>query len=208
MEETQPAIATRINEADNDDIETARQWFRAYDGPKTAGCDPQSGCFSARVGFNLPSGEGARGLSVAVESFRESDTILGVYLIATGVKHIDELASRARLYVDFSTIEGRLEVISVHEHNSLFIWETLTNNRVECFVSDEQIKEAALLLNKRVTVSGRINYRNHVPKTISVEGPIKVLRTSTELPQPKDIGPIDITGGVSSEQHVRRMRNG
>ena len=39
---------------------------------------------SLRIGFNVQSGEGARGLSIAVESFRESDTILGVYLIATG----------------------------------------------------------------------------------------------------------------------------
>ncbi len=131
-----------------------------------------------------------------------------IKLTESAVKHIDELASKARFYVDYSTIEGRLEVISVHERNSVVIWETLTDNRIECLVDVEEIKQASSLLGRRVAVTGRVSYRNHIPKTISVEGPIKVLRTSAELPQPKDIGPIDITEGASSEEHVRRVRNG
>ena len=131
-----------------------------------------------------------------------------IRLTESAVKHIDDLASKARLYVDFSTVEGRLEVVSVHERNTVVVWETLTGNRIECLVDDDQIKQASALLGKRVAVTGRVSYRNHIPKTISVEGPIRVLRTSAELPQPKDIGPIDITDGASSEEHVRRMRNG
>jgi hypothetical protein len=145
------------------------------------------------------------GVSVAFGSKTDPRPIK---LTESGVKHIDELASKARLYVDFSTIEGRLEIVSVHEHNSVIIWETLTGNRIECLVNDDQLKQASPLLGKRVAVTGRVSYRNHVPKTVSVEGPLKVLRTSAELPQPKDIGPMDITEGVSSEEHVRRMRNG
>jgi hypothetical protein len=157
---------------------------------------------AARKMFKSAAKEGA---SVAFGSKTDPRQIK---LTESAVKHIDELASKARLYVDFSTVEGRLEIISVHERNTVVIWETLTSNRIECFVDDQQIKQAFSLLGKRVAVTGRVSYRNHVPKTISVEGPVRVLRTTAELPQPKDIGPIDMTDGASSEEHVRRMRNG
>lgn len=128
-------------------------------------------------------------------------------LTEKAVEHIEEISAKARLYVDYSTIEGRLEVVSVHEHNSFFVWETLTNNRIECLVSDDHMKDAPNLLGKRVAITGRVSYRNHIPKTIAVEGQIRVLRSAAELPQPSDIGPIDITESLSSEDHVRRLRN-
>jgi hypothetical protein len=124
------------------------------------------------------------------------------------IKHIDELATKARLYVDFSTIEGRLEVISVREGQRFFIWETLTNRKIECAVDDHGFKVAMELLGKRVSVTGRVSYRNHTPTFMQVEEPIRRLRDMSELPQPKDIGRINITEGLTSEEHVRRMRDG
>ena len=123
------------------------------------------------------------------------------------VKHIDEIVSRARLYMDFLTIEGRLDVVSGHDHDSFFIWETLTNHKIECLVSEDQISKALLLFKKRVAVTGRVRYRNHVPYRIDVEEPVRSMRDTNELPQPRDIGPVNITDGLSSEEHVRRMRN-
>ncbi len=123
------------------------------------------------------------------------------------VKHIDELTKRAHLYVDFSTIEGRLEVVSVHEGKAIFIWETLTNRKIECRIGDEHFQAAQSLLGNRVRVTGRVSYRNHIPWLIHVEEPIRRLRTMSELPQPNDIGAINITGTLTSEEHVRRMRD-
>lgn len=142
----------------------------------------------------------------AVVSF-ESKSVPKFQLTEKTLEQIDALASKARLYVDFSTIEGRLEVVSVHDHDSFFVWETLTNRRIECFADAEQMKQASTLLKKRVSVTGRVSFRNHVPQSIYVDGPIRQLHDSSELPQPKDIGPINITDGLSSEEHVRRMRN-
>jgi hypothetical protein len=122
------------------------------------------------------------------------------------LKHIEEIVARARVYLDYGTIEGNLEIVSVHEHMSFFIFEALTNYRVECVTSEEQFQRALSLLGWRVAVSGRIRYRNHKPTVIYVES-VQVLRDSSKLPQPRDIGPIDITGGLSSEEHVRRMRD-
>jgi hypothetical protein len=138
-----------------------------------------------------------------------SDGRKKVRLTEKTVQHIDEIVAKARLYVDYSTIEGRVEVVSIHEGNSVFIWETLTRHRIECsFRDDEQFNRAVALLGKRVAVAGRVHYRNHIPRTITVEEPIRMLRDAADLPQPKSIGPIDITGGLSSEDHVRRMRDG
>lgn len=130
-----------------------------------------------------------------------------VTLTQQAAKHIDEVVSKARRYTDVSTVEGNLEMVSVHDHPSFFIWETFTRHRVECLVDEAQLKDYFPLLNKRVAVTGTVKYRNHIPVSVAVED-IRVLRDASELPQPSDIGPINITDGVSSEEHVRRMRDG
>jgi len=142
----------------------------------------------------------------AILSF-ESQSMHKFSLTERAAKTIDDWASKARLYMDYSTIEGRLEAVSVHEQTTFSVWETLTNHRVECITDEAQVKEASHVLGQRVAVSGRVSFRNHIPKSIHVEGPIRVLRPSSELPQPNDIGPVDITGGLSSEDFVRKLRN-
>lgn len=123
-------------------------------------------------------------------------------------RHVDKKTAKRRIYTDVATIEGNLEVISVRKRPSFFIWEILTNQKIECFTTDKQLDEiVALLRHKpRIAVTGRVHYRNDIPRSIDVES-IRVLRDVNELPQPKDIGPINITEGVSSEEHVRRLRS-
>jgi hypothetical protein len=122
------------------------------------------------------------------------------------LRHIEEIVATARIYLDYGTIEGRLETVSVRGRQHFFVFETLTEQRVECLPQRDEFEKSLSLLGKRVAVSGRIRYRNHKPTTIHVEN-LKVLRESSELPQPRDIGPIDITGGLSSEEYIRRMRD-
>lgn len=122
-------------------------------------------------------------------------------------KRVNELVDKARLYVDVSTIEGKLETISVHGGTSFIVWESFTNNKVECRVSKDQFEKWSQYLGKRVSLTGRVAYRNHIPKSITVDE-IRVLRGSSELPEPKDIGPVDITGGMKSEDYIRSIRNG
>jgi hypothetical protein len=125
------------------------------------------------------------------------------------VEHVKAIVAKARIYVDYGTIEGRLEILSVHQHDSFFLFETLTNKRIECIVADEeQFKEAISLLLKRtrVAVTGMIKYRNHEPKTLNVEN-IRRLKGSNELPQSKDMPPIDIADGMDPAEYVRRIRD-
>jgi hypothetical protein len=146
----------------------------------------------------------ADGTSVAISANGSGK----IKLTEKTIKNVDEIVAKARLYVDFSTIEGRLEIVSVHDGKSIVIWETMTRNKVECTLTDEQFDSAVAMLGKRVAVTGRVHYRNHVPRTINVEEPIRLLRDMKDLPQPKTVGAIDITGGLSSEDHIRRMRDG
>lgn len=131
-----------------------------------------------------------------------------VKLTSNAVKNADELAKKSRLYVDLTTIEGFLQIISVEKGNRVFIRDTLTGDKIECIVTDEQLEAATHLLKRRVAVTGRVSYRNHVPKTIHVEGELRVLREASELPAIEEMAPIDITGGLPSEEYVRRIRNG
>lgn len=155
---------------------------------------------AARKMFDVTRKEGA---AITLSSDHENQ----ITLTEQAGKNMEEIASKARLYMDYGTVEGRLEIISVHERDSFYVWETLTNRRVECLANPEQFQDAKDLLGKRVAVSGRIKYRNHVPKSIHVES-IHKMPDGSELPSLEDIGPIDITEGLSSEEHVRRMRNG
>jgi hypothetical protein len=124
------------------------------------------------------------------------------------VRNVDEVVAKARVYVDHATIEGTLEALSVHGHESFSLWEAMAGNKVECYVTAELLKQAhaLVLAKKRVAVTGLVRYRDHKPKSIEVES-IRVLRGVDELPQSNAMRPIDITGDLSSEEHVWRMRN-
>jgi len=116
------------------------------------------------------------------------------------------IVAKAPRYSDVSTVEGRLEAISVHDRPALSIWDMLTNDKIECLVNDAQLATGLTLLRKRVAVTGVVKYVNHVPKSVQVDS-FDVLPEMESLPQPQNIRPINITNGLSSEEHVRRIRD-
>src|SRR5262249_7519780 len=122
------------------------------------------------------------------------------------LKNISAVMLTARRYIDYGTIEGWLEVASIRGGKHFIVCEVFTNNRIRCNTSQEQFLQWLPLMKKRLAVSGRIKYKSHKPESINVEE-ISVLADTSELPQLADIPPIDITGGLSSEEYVRRMRD-
>jgi hypothetical protein len=125
---------------------------------------------------------------------------------SAAVDHISQIIEKARIYLDYGALEGRLEEISVHDSPSFAIWESFTNHKIDCAIDSDRLEEAKGLLGKRVAVSGRIRYRNHKPTSIQVES-VRRLRDESELPQLENMPPIDITSGLSSEEYIRRMRD-
>src|SRR5262245_20395614 len=141
------------------------------------------------------------GATVTLEAGKKKVT-----LTEQAARHVDEVVAKARHYHDVSTVEGTLEVVSVHDHPSFFVYETLTGNRVECFVAEDKLRTYATMLNKRVAVTGRVKYTNHVPRTVEVES-IRALPGASESLRLEGIPPINITDGVPPEEHVRRLRD-
>jgi hypothetical protein len=125
----------------------------------------------------------------------------------TLVENVERVIAGTRTHHEYGTIEGRLEQVSTHKTDSFSVWEIPTDHKVECLATPEQLEKAKELLRKRVAVTGRITYRGGKPRQVKVDE-LRRLRERHELPQPEDIGPVDITGGLSSEDYVRRWRDG
>lgn len=162
--------------------------------------------------FNASALDAAKRLAARPADSRVSVSWNGkesVTLTENAARHIDAISEKARRYSDRSTIEGRLEIVSVHEQRSFFVSETLTGRRIECFGNDAAFDQALAVVKTRprVEVTGLIHYRDHVPTSIEVEQ-MRVMPSMHDLPQPREIGPINLTDGVPSEEFVQRQRHG
>ena len=119
--------------------------------------------------------------------------------------NVDDLLPKE--HDELGSVEGKLETLSIHGGTTFAIWEVLTGARVECRFPPEMLDEAHAAFRHRVSVSGRIRYsRTGRPLSIRVEH-IRILRSSSELPQARDLEGIDITGGIDPAEYVRRLRS-
>ncbi|HUX02663.1 MAG TPA: hypothetical protein VMY35_17010 [Phycisphaerae bacterium] len=113
---------------------------------------------------------------------------------------VDELTER---YFEVGSVEGRLEVLSVHGKDSVKVWDARWHCGVKCLVSDAQLQEATNLLGKRVSVRGRIRCEYRRPKEIVDVFEIRSLGETATLPQAEDFAPIDLTGGKEPADYLR-----
>jgi hypothetical protein len=124
---------------------------------------------------------------------------------AVNVKKLLEPSSSA-----IGSVAGKLEVISVHGPPRFNVYDLVTKRAVRCRFPSEQLGEVAAALGRKVVVTG-IVYRNSNGEPIRVEKPeLRVLPDDAELPTTRDlIGLVpDLTGDLSAEEYVRRLRNG
>ncbi|MFT3879960.1 MAG: hypothetical protein QM703_22640 [Gemmatales bacterium] len=143
-------------------------------------------------------------MSLAIYSPDEDPIIPSPELI----ENVKQAVAKTKTLYEHGVIEGQLEVVSTHGCDSFYVWESLTGNKVECFPSSpEQFATVPKYLRKRVSVTGRIKCKTDKPVSVQVEE-VSALRDQSELPQLKDMGKIDITGGLSSDDYVQRLRDG
>lgn len=55
-----------------------------------------------------------------------------VTLTENTTEHVKEIVEKARIYLDYGTIEGAIEILSVHGRPSFSVFERLTGHKVEC----------------------------------------------------------------------------
>jgi hypothetical protein len=113
---------------------------------------------------------------------------------------VDELTER---YYEIGSIEGRLEVISVHGGDAVMVYDARWRSRVKCLVSDAQLEQAKALLGKRVMVRGRIRCEYKRPKEVVDVFEIQPLGDSSGLPQVGDIAPVDLFGDSEPADYLR-----
>jgi hypothetical protein len=108
------------------------------------------------------------------------------------------------------SIAGRLEVISVHGPPRFNVYDVVTKRAVRCRFERARLEEVAAALGRGVVVTG-IVARNANGEPLSVERPeLRILPQDSELPTTRDLIGLapDLTGDLSAEEYVRRLRNG
>ena len=113
---------------------------------------------------------------------------------------------------EISTIDGKLEEIDIHSNPNRFrIYTSLpTMPHLDCTFPPTLLEEVRTALGSYVSVSGECFYRSSdmMPYRMEVRG-IEILPPPEELPSFEDIRGMcpGLTGGKSSEQFVREMRD-
>jgi hypothetical protein len=117
--------------------------------------------------------------------------------------NVDDLT---RTYEELTSFEGKLESATIHGRNRFYIWDAF-DGRISCRFSRERLDEVRELFGHRVSVYGKARFsRTGRPLSIEVLD-LKRLRNQDELPQPRDFIGVSITGDLSSEEYVRRIRD-
>lgn len=120
--------------------------------------------------------------------------------------HVEALLGKR--YEDIGSVEGSLEAISVHGRRYFNVYDALTGRRVECAFEPDMQEKAAHALGKRVWVRGLVSYTAQgKPLSVRVmqfeEFPPREVLPSTATMQ----GLVDLTDGIDSVEHVRRLRD-
>jgi len=106
--------------------------------------------------------------------------------------------------------EGTLETISIHRGQRFVVYHSRTKKAIRCDIPIESglLDQAKAALGSRVVVGGRLhtNARGE-PVRIAVEE-LRTLKEKSRLPSISSLGGKypDITGDLTTEQHIRNLR--
>jgi hypothetical protein len=115
---------------------------------------------------------------------RLSDDIIVTQRVAA---HVDELFGFRRK--SLGSVEGTLEVISIHGGESFNIYDKLTGRRIKCICDERSLQDLTSYgnLGRRILVYGEIreDVRGY-PLSIKLQN-YRFLRDREDLPQPADL---------------------
>lgn len=110
----------------------------------------------------------------------------------------------------FSTVEGWLERLNLHNNaNQFVIYPPSIRKGIRCYVSQELVKDAIAAVDKKVAVSGQVSYRPRaeVPYEVNVER-IEVFNQD-EVPRFEKLRGLvpEITDGLTTEEYLERIHD-
>lgn len=112
-------------------------------------------------------------------------------------------------YQEIGSVEGRLEMVSIHGVPRFTVYHAITQRSMRCNFDQkvllDVVKEA---LGRRVVVSGLVYYNyKHEPVRVDLRK-LNILPKEEQLPAPKDIRAMvpDFTGDQTTERYMRSLR--
>lgn len=117
---------------------------------------------------------------------------------------------RGSRYKSFGSVEGTLEMISIHREPRFNVYHAISLRAVKCSLPDEMRKTVASALGRRVIASGLMSYNaKDEPITIVVEE-LKIIPTEDALPSIEEFIGSDpnFTGDMTTGEYIRSIRSG
>ena len=113
-------------------------------------------------------------------------------------------------YKSFGSVEGTLEMISIHKPARFNVYHSITLHAVRCNLKEEAIEKVREALGRRVVVSGLVSYNTkHEPKRVEVEE-LEIIPREDELPTIDEFIGSDPSyiGEMTTEEYIRSIRSG
>jgi len=120
--------------------------------------------------------------------------------------NVDELVSRT--YDSVGSIEGTLEMVTIHSQRYFRVYEPVHGRGVVCYFPAELLETVKASLGGRVVVSGRLRSdRLGKPESITVTD-LRILPQEEELPRPSTLRGLvkGMTAGEKAEEYLRKLR--
>jgi len=147
--------------------------------------------------------DGAVGLAVSTPGLQTVDVTPSAIIHGRQLTKVRDKA--------IGSVEGRLEAISIHGSYKLTVYQSINNRAVTCRLDrDRWPEDVGSLLGARVNISGLVYYNAFGdPFRVDVEE-VRRLRSRSDLPRVSDLTGMDpdFTGGLSTEQYIKRFRVG
>ena len=121
------------------------------------------------------------------------------------VAHVDELIGTKS--VALGSLEGRLEALTVHSSIAFSIYDSITNRRILCRCSRETLDAAIEHFDRRVSVSGEIQFNARGEATSMEVDEVHPLGEGP-LPQAKDIRGLFADYKIDADEWSEFVREG
>ena len=119
--------------------------------------------------------------------------------------NVDDLINRS--YVSEGSVEGVIEMVTIHDHTYFRIYDAIQGWGVPCYFRQESIDQVRDALGKRASITGSLRSdRLGKPEAMQVSG-IRILGLEP-LPTPSEVRGIasGMTGGLKAEEYLRQVR--
>lgn len=113
------------------------------------------------------------------------------------------------VWEDLGSVEGTLEMVSVHEKQQFNIYDALTGQCIPCYFKPELFEQVRAGLKRRVTVRGLVRYTATGRVTQVFAQEIHLLRDDENLPSIEEMAGVapNITNGLPLEDYLRRLKD-